>query len=296
MQITNCTLLRSLYRPAFTVISTSFAYELFGDVYPDDPSATKMARNLLGVASLGNDPRKQKRYVPVSDVLNKEAYADYKIVARRPSGPNPKGENKSQKTVAHYEVPIDLIELIEEKVPGSASWESAFFWDLIDFDKFLSLGVIQRAIADLLHTLKLVRPSAAERRRYIPPAIGERFGLRSIEEEKKRYFEALVPLTRLGCGHSVSLLAALCAESDLTGDYSLLDVHGRALSLAIDNFRSHELMQEMEVALIIPSNRIVSGYRGYFDLPPYSLLSAPLMSLEDWEKHTGDPSTPPIVD
>jgi hypothetical protein len=272
------------------------AHELLGDMDPDGLLAKNMARNLQGIADDGNDPRLQKPYIRVEDVKKHSTYEGCAIVKRRPFGPTPKGETKEEATSDYYEVPIDVVALVEHRLPGTADWASAFVWDLVASEDHLSLEAIREAIGRLLHILKLVRPSLAQRRHCLPAEDYDRFRRVGSEEQKRRYRAALQPITQLGCAHSISLLAALCAESYLADNETLFEIHRDAAASAMENLLSHDLMKEVRHDFMnLVGLRFLDGYTRELNLPEASSLSAPLMHVEDWNAQTGMTWAPVII-
>lgn len=273
--------------PEGAPIWTWFALELFGDDFPED-FAESMTRNLLGIAKLGNDPRKQTRYVPLEEATGHPAFMHYKKVELRTRGPSPKRGAKSNRETAHYEIPIDLVAMIDEKLPGTAAWETAFLWDLANRQQLLSIETLRLAINDHLRILNLVRPSMAQRRHFLTEEEFDRFRKVGFDEQKRRYAQALLPLTECICPHAISLLAALCAESYLADNDTLFELHRDAMEVAIRNLLAHDFMKDVAHDFVAQvAVNILDGYGREFDLPQPSSLSAPLIPMEDWERQTG---------
>lgn len=265
-----------------------FSVELFGDEYPDDRFEENTARNLLSVANDGSDPRTHKRYIRINKFTPHHLYVGCPTVKRKPGGPTPKKESTQPVPVDHYVVEIDLVKKLEDRLPGSALWESAFLWELANPQQLLSVETLRLAINDHLRVLNLVRPSIAQRRHFLTEEEFDRFRKVGFDEQKRRYAKALLPLTECICPRAISLLAALCAESYLADNDTLFELHRDAMEVAIRNLLAHDLMKDVAHDFVAQvAVNILDGYGREFDLPQPSSLSAPLMPMEDWERQTG---------
>lgn len=261
-----------------------FEREMIGSIEPSDMLNPRAGQLIAGVANDGNDPRRLKRLIPCEQASDHGRYEEYKIVYRKPSG-RPSPDQKSDRIeTAYYEVPLDLVEVIEERLPGSSSWESAFLWTLVKPD-LLPLETIRRRIAQLLGELKYCRPWPEERQLHASASDDDAM---APELREETYRASLVPLTKDASAQSISLLGALCAESHLSEDEALLKIHCDAFEEAAMNFFTAPLLEEAKRAFAeLVARPILTGYWEEPDLPVASDIARPLVSLADWELQIG---------
>ena len=264
-----------------------FEREVIGSIDPTDLLSAHAGQLVAGVANEGNDPRRAKRLVPYEQVHDHGRYQGCKIVRRKPSGRPSRDQQGERAEISYYEIPLDLVDAVEELLPGSTSWESAFLWTLVEPD-LLPIETIRRHISQLLHKLMLCRPSVEERRRLLAGEDYESTHPVAAEAQAELYRASLLLLTKNVSAQSMSLLCALCAESFLAEDDLLLDLHRDAFVEAIKNFFVGPVLAEAKRAFCELIGRpILTGYWKEPDLPLPSDLSRPLVSLADWESQTG---------
>jgi len=258
------------------------ASELLGDAIPNYAGDEQASKGVRGVADKGNNPRALSRLVEKEEASASQ-YGE--VVERRRPGPVEKGgENKGGK-IEYYKIPIDLVAVVEQILPGSAAWETAVFWQFAT-DDLPDLESLRRTIRGLIGSLDLCRPSLDERQQYFSDETVQALRSLSLEEKIRRYRDSLAPLVEDLSACSLSLLSALTLESFIADNKSLFDIHRNATWNAIQKLLTPDLMKNVRVDFRQVSTSILSPHWGSTLQWPTS-IDAPLMPVKDWEEVSG---------
>ena len=251
-----------------------------------DAAVQGRIQGILGVVNRGTNPRSLVRRIEAKelDFVLPETTA---LVLRAKSGR--RGNKTGTKEKEEYlEIPTDLVEAGECLCPGSSYWEDAYLWRLTA-PVLPSLDEIRVAISFLKHRLGLCSPSQEEHSQHLTPLGVAKLSMLSEFEMEDRYAVALVPIAQMASADALSLLAALLAESFITNQKALLELHREAFHQSVeilldeplmadiaDEFRSWVTDGILDTAWEQPTEQHISS------------LSAPLISIDDWEAISGE--------
>lgn len=244
---------------------------------------------LLGVADMGNDPRKVVRRIPEKELdkkLPEELRSKFTMVNRRPSGRNP-NVGRKEKLVSYIEVPVDLVKCAETLYSDFPSWETAYFWGLAD--QYLPrLEDLRLAILRLKTRLDFHTPSLDEYAHHLPSETLS--DLKNLSEDQwvQRYAESLEQVVDCETPDSLSLLAALSTESFIVDNEILQAIHRDCFHRSAQRILSSPCMSDVRddfEGLVMA--RILLGT---WSLPAafhVSSLKAPFIRMDEWKRITG---------
>ena len=140
-------------------------------------------------------------------------------------------------------------------------------------------------IAELKGVMGLVSPSLDEYRHHLTAEDFNALAHLSHEEQVRRYEGAMNLLTRDPTANSLSLLASLVAESYITDQAILLDIHRHAFYQGIQNLFDEpllkdvakEFMHDVAVMILTTSWQFPASYH-------VSSLSEPFVPFDTWDK------------
>ena len=243
-------------------------------------------QGIMGVVNDGNDPRELVRRVSALD-LEWTFPKDTTLVDRLKSG-RPDPEVPHGQSIQYMEIPIDLVEAGEQLCPGSSYWESAFIWTLSQ-PVLPRLEEIRVAISYLKARLNLCSPTMDEYSAHLDPKEYGALSRLSQSDMRRRYTASLEPLAKAASADSLSLLAALVAESFVVDQHELLKLHKEYFSLGVEILLAHRLMTDVSKEFREwGSDRILAT--GWRQPAAYhvSSMSAPLIPKAQWEEITGE--------
>ena len=238
-------------------------------------------QGILGVVHRGNDPRRLVRRIREDD-LGEHVPAGAKQKARMASGRKP--PDGAREEYSYWEIPIDLVDAGEKQCPGSSQWEDAYLWALA-YPVLPRLEELRATISDIKLRMDILSPSLDQYRSHLPDVEFEVLAQLSHQEQVDRYEASLAPLANTPTANSLSLLAALVAESFITDQDVLLELHRHAFNQGVEKLLTDPLMEDIAqefhdwVALTVLTTawRLPATYH-------VSALSEPFVPLESWEK------------
>ena len=202
-------------------------------------------------------------------------------MVRKASGKSPPDGPREKHL--YWEIPVDLVAAADKLRPGSSDWENAYLWRLA-LPVLPRLEDLRSAIANLKREIGLVSPSLDEYRYHLPSDEFEAIAHRSHQEQVARYVSAMEPLTSCPTANALSLLGALVAESYITDQDMLLNLHRDAFYRGIKNLLADSLMTdiaeefEREVAFTI-----LTAMWQFPAIYHVSSLNEPFLSSKAWE-------------
>lgn len=238
-------------------------------------------QGILGVVHRGNDPHRLMRRIQ-EDELRDRVPAGANLVRRKASGPNAPDHERAMHQ--YFEIRTDLVTAGEKLCPGSADWENAYLWTLT-YPVLPRLEELRETIAVLKRRMDLLSPSLDEFRSHVPARTFRAVRQLSHHEHVVRYADSLAPLARHPTANSLSLLAALVAESFITDNDVLLDLHQDAFNLGVINLLAHPLMADIAREFQDWVTETILTTR--WQLPEIyhaSSLTEPIMHIDEWEK------------
>lgn len=240
---------------------------------------------ILGVVHRGNDPRRLIRRIKEEELAGRVPVGANQV-RRKASGPKaPDHEREKNK---YFEIPVDLVDAGEKLLPESADWESAYLWTLA-YPVLPRLEELRATIAVLKRRMNLLSPSLDQYRAHVSDKSFEALELLSHHERVARYAESLAPLANSPTATSLSLLAALVAESFITDQEVLLDLHRDAFNQGVNNLLADPLMadiaQEFRDWIAITILTTAWEFPAIYHV---SSLTEPFVDLDEWEKTVRD--------
>ena len=237
-------------------------------------------QGILGVVHRGNDPRRLVRRVRDDD-LGGHIPTGARRVVRKASGRRPPDGPREKH--AYWEIPVNLIAAGEKLCPGSSDWENAYLWRLT-YPVLPRLEELRLAIAELKHEIGLVSPSLDQYQHHLQSDEFEAISSLSHQEQVKRYAASMELLIATPTANSLSLLAALVAESFITDQEVLLELHRDAFHQGIKNLLDDQLMddiaKEFEREVAFPILTTMWKFPATYHI---SSLTEPFISLGEWE-------------
>jgi hypothetical protein len=248
--------------------------------YGEDATIGRL-QGILGVVHRGNDPHRLMRRIE-KDELGDRVPSGANLVRRRASGPNAPDHERAKHQ--YLEVRTDLVNAGEKLCPGSADWENACLWTLT-YPVLPRLEELRETIAVLKRRMDLLSPSLDEFRSHVSARRFRAVRELSHREHVVRYADSLAPLAHHPTANSLSLLAALVAESFITDNDVLLDLHRDAFNLGVSNLLAHPLMADIarEFQDWVTEPILTTAWQ----LPAFyhvSSLTEPFMHMDAWEK------------
>ncbi len=246
----------------------------------DDAVVVGRLQGIRGVVHHGNDPHRLVRRVRDDD-LGGHIPAGARQVVRKASGRTPPDGPREKH--AYWEIPIDLVAAGEKLLPGSSDWETAYLWRLAH-PVLPRLEELRSAIAELKHEIGLVSPSLDQYQHHLQSDEFEAISSLSHQEQVKRYAASMEILTETTTANSLSLLAALVAESFITDQEVLLELHRDAFHQGIKKLLADQLMydiaKEFEREVAFPILTTMWQFPATYHI---SSLTEPFISLDEWE-------------
>ena len=202
-------------------------------------------------------------------------------VIRKASGRTPPDGPREKH--AYWEIPIDLVAAAEKLLPGSSDWETAYLWRLA-YPVLPRLEELRSAIAELKHEIGLVSPSLDQYQHHLQSDEFEAISSLSHQEQVKRYAASMELLNATPTANSLSLLAALVAESFITDQEVLLELHRDAFHQGIKKLLADQLMddiaKEFEREVAFPILTAMWQFPATYHI---SSLFEPFIQSEKWE-------------
>lgn len=237
-------------------------------------------QGVLGVVNRGNDPRRLIRRIPVGE-LETLLPEGGETVRRRVSGRAVAGEG-SDAAMPYLQIPTDLVEAGEKLCPGSSHWENAYLW-MLSYPVQPKLDDVRAAISYLKYRLRLctLPPNVSASHDDVWP-----FADSGLVD---RYAASLRPLALSASADSLSLLGALVAESHITRQDTLLELHLEYFRQGVETLLAHPLMSD--IAKTFREWVADPILDTHWELPEdyhASSLSSPLISMRERQQITGD--------
>ncbi len=265
---------------------TEFSQQLLA--FSDHPKyAAFRFQGLLGVVNEGNDPRLIIRRIPEleTDGIVPDGIS---IVNRLPPGPtnkDPKAD--AEQPISYLEFPVDLVECGEKMCPESGHWEVAYLWRLA-MPQLPRLEELRMHISRLKTRLGIYSPSIDEYRSYLST---EQFSEReylSEAQNESRYRQSLEPLIAAKSANAMSLLAALVAESFMTDQEHMLNIHRDAFNMASKDLLANEHFEDIKQDFykMVTARILTMGWQ----MPMayhVSSINSPFITIDSWKKITG---------
>lgn len=237
-------------------------------------------QGILGVVRYGNDPRRIMRRIRDDDLEGKIP-TGAKQVRRTASGRKP--PDGRRKKHLYWEVPIDLVAAGENLCPWSSKWEWAYLWTLT-YPQLPRLEDIRSTITELKHNVGLVSPTVDMYRGYLSDDEFNAISRRSPQEQEGHYVDSMNSLVTNPTADSLSLLAALVAESYITDQHQLLNLHRDAFFEGVNNLLANPHMADIAKEFMNGAANTILGTKWRFPGTYHvSSLSEPFITLEKWE-------------
>lgn len=248
--------------------------------YDQDATIGRL-QGILGVVHRGNDPRRLLRRIK-EDELKGRVPVGASEVRRKASGPIAPDQKRDRHK--YFEIRTNLVAAGEKLCPGSADWENAYLW-ILAYPVLPRLEELRATIAVIKRRMNLLSPSLDQYRSHVSQDHFNALSRLSDQERRARYVESLAPLANNPTANSLSLLAALVAESFITDHEVLLDLHRDAFRLGVDNLLADPLMADItqEFEDWIAATILTTAWQ----LPAVyhvSSLTEPFMPIDAWEK------------
>jgi hypothetical protein len=263
---------------------TRFGLALIGSKWPGADEMQPRAQGLVGIANKGADPYQFRIRVP-RDEISGALPEGARLVRRVPTG-KPIADEPREGPIPYMELTIDLVARGEVLCPGSSAWIDAELWHLAR-PCLPSLEQVRTLVAALLKRLKLCAPRSHDHDAALNEEVA-RSRRQTGSKHVERYRASMKSLVKEITPASVSLLAALTAESFITDNEVLLDIHRDSFVQAVEKIFEEELMADIQPEFVkLIAQRIVGlGWQ----LPTSqhrSSLKAPIISLDHWKAITG---------
>lgn len=239
---------------------------------------------LLGVVDNGNDPRRIIRRIPLDEIPDVEPQ-DKGVVERKPSRRDPTADPDEVKN--YLEVPVDLVECGKQLCPGSEEWEFAYLWR-VAMPQLPRLEELRMVISQLTILLGVHTPSVEEHRPYLSAEEFSELEVLSEAEVESRYRQSLEPFIAAKSPDAMSLLAALVAESFITDQELIMNIHRDAFKQASERLLADEYFKDVEedfyntvtARILLMSWQMPAGYH-------VSSISSPFITMDRWKEITG---------
>ncbi len=248
---------------------------------------------LLGVVKHGHDPRRVTRWITKEDAsllpLQHIPLVDY--VAR---GPAPRGQGKHEPE-ERKQISIDLLARAHAALPQVARWDEAYLW-VLALPTMPRLEELRLELARMKGRLLLCCPSSEQYRGVLRERQWRTLDNQSLSQRTARYRQGLNKIPRTDPALELSLLAALVAESWITDQEELLELHREAFSDAVDRLLSNPWMADLRD----PFKQLVAApiLLCQWQMPAamhVSSLDAPFLAIEEWKELTGIDTMVPFV-
>ena len=198
---------------------------------------------IRGVVKNGNDPRRLVRRI-ACDQMGGTPPLIAEMVSRKPSGRASIGEKGTGKS-KYWQIPVDLVEAGEALCPGSSRWENAALWGLAT-PVLPPLEQIRSTMAELMYRMDLHTPSLDDYRELLPQKKFAAVSSLTKAQVIKRYATSLKLIAKHPAADALSLLALLVADSFLSDEQPLLELHCAAFHRAVEQFLSNPLMADIQ--------------------------------------------------
>lgn len=239
---------------------------------------------LLGVVDNGNDPRLLVRRIPLDETRGVEP-KDEGVVERKPSRRDPTADPDEVKK--YLEIPVDLIKCGKDLCPGSEHWENAYLWRMA-MPQLPRLEVLRVVISQLTNRLGMHSPSVDEYRPYLSTEEFSELKELSEAEIESRYRLSLEPFIAAKSADAMSLLAALVAESFITDDELMMDIHRDAFKQASERLLADEYFKDVEedfynmvtARILVMNWQMPAAYH-------VTSITSPFITMARWEEITG---------
>ncbi len=248
-------------------------------------------KGILGVVNEGNNPRRIVRRIDVDDT-DGSVPEGLSVVMRQPSGP---AANDARPT-RYIELPVDLVECGKDLCPGSEQWETAYLWRVAE-PRLPSLEELRMVISRLTIRLGMHTPSFDEYRPYL--SIEEFSELEELPEAEveSRYRHSLEPFIAAQSADAMSLLAALVAESFMTDQELMMNIHRDAFKQASELLLADKYFKDVEedFSNLVTARILVMNWQ----MPAachISSINSPFITMNRWKEITGIDDWIPIWD
>ena len=239
-------------------------------------------KGILGVVNDGNDPRRIVRRIDVDDT-DGTVPEGLSVVARQPSGP----ASDDAKPTRYIEFPVDLVECGKDLCPGSEEWEIAYLWR-VAMPQLPRLEQLRMVISRLITRLGMHTPSFDEYRPYLSTEEFSELEELSEAEAESRYRQSLEPFIAAKSPDAMSLLAALVAESFITDQELMMDIHRDAFKQASERLLADEYFKDVEedftnmvtARILIMNWQMPAAYH-------VSSINSPFITMDRWKEITG---------
>jgi len=238
---------------------------------------------IRGVVKNGNDPRRLVRRI-ACDQMEGTPPLIAEMVSRKPSGRASIGEKGTGES-KYWQIPVDLVEAGEALCPGSSRWENAALWELAT-PVLPSLEQIRSTVAELMYRMDLHTPSLDDYRELLPQKKFAAVSSLTRAQVIKRYAISLQLIAKHPSADALSLLALLVADSFLSDEQSLLELHCAAFHRAVEQFLSNPLMADIQDEFrswisvpILTTQWVESGKE--FHTPS---ITEPFVTLDMWDR------------
>jgi hypothetical protein len=239
---------------------------------------------LLGVVDNGNDPRRTIRRIPLHETRGVEL-EDEGVVERKPSRRDPTADPDEVKN--YLEVPVDLVECGKQLCPRSEEWVLAYLWR-VAMPQLPRLEELRMVISRLTIRLGMHTPSVDEHRPYLSTEEFSELKELSEAEAESRYRRSLEPFIAAKSPDAMSLLAALVAESFITDEEMMMDIHRDAFKQASERLLADEYFKDVQEDFY---NTVTARILSMSWLMPaayhVSSITSPFITMDRWKEITG---------
>ena len=240
-------------------------------------------QGILGVVNDGNDPRLIVRRIPVSET-DGTIPEGVKLVERQPSGP---ASSAADDAISYIQFPVDLVECGKDLCPGSEEWEIAYLWR-VAMPQLPRLEQLRMVISRLTTRLGMHTPSFDEYRPYLSTEEFSELEELSEAEAESRYRQSLEPFIAAKSPDAMSLLAALVAESFITDQELMMDIHRDAFKQASERLLADKYFKDVEEDFtnIVTARILVMNWQ----MPAayhVSSINSPFITMDRWKEITG---------
>jgi len=240
-------------------------------------------QGLLGVVNDGNDPRLIVRRI-LLDETKGVTPKDEVVVERKPSR---RASTDPDQAKNYHEIPVDLVECGTKLCPGSEQWETAYLWRVAmpQLPRFEELRMV---ISRLTTRLGMHTPSLDEYRPFLSTVELSKLEQLTEAQAESRYRQSLEPFIAAKSADAMSLLAALVAESFITDQELMMDIHRDAFKQASQRMLADEYFKDVEqdfysmvtARILVMNWQMPTAYH-------VSSITSPFIAMDRWKEITG---------
>lgn len=240
---------------------------------------------LMGVVREGNDPRQVVRRIPREDFAG-SLPEGLSSKPRTPSG-RATGRDASEGKIDYVQVPLDLWVAAKAIFPAMSSWATAYLW-ILARPEIPSLEELHMAFALLMRELDVYNPAQEEYRPFLRDKDYDQLARLPERARVQRYADSLALLARMQAPAALSLLGVLVAESFLTDQDLLLDLHRDAFSDCAERLLADPWMADIRDKFErLVSARVLACTWSLPSMRRSASIRAPFVTMDAWKRLKG---------